>query len=49
MITPLYTPAENPPFNMTRYCIAGAAAATPDKPALIVINHVGAPLSEIWS
>lgn len=49
MFTPLYTPAENPPFNMARYCIAGAAAATPDKPALIVIGNAGATPSEIWT
>lgn len=49
MITPLYTPTENPRFNMARYCIAGAAAATPDKPALIVVDDVSARPSEIWS
>jgi acetyl-CoA synthetase len=50
MITPLFTPAENPPFNMARYCLAGAAAATPGKPALIVIQDAasGAP-SEVWT
>lgn len=50
MLTPLFTPAENPPFNMARYCIAGAAAATPTKPALIVIGDAGeASPSEIWT
>lgn len=49
MITPLYTPAENPPFNMARYCIGGGAAATPDKPALIVMTAPGAPPAEIWT
>jgi len=49
MYTPLYTPADNPAFNMARYCIAGGAAATPSKPALIVIaDHDAAP-SEIWT
>jgi acyl-coenzyme A synthetase/AMP-(fatty) acid ligase len=49
MYTPLYKPAANLPFNMARYCLAGAAAATPGKPALIVIaNASGAP-SEIWT
>ena len=37
MYTPVFTPAANPPFNMARYCIGAAAAATPDKPALLVI------------
>ena len=49
MYTPLYTPADNPPFNMARYCIAGAAAATPGKPALIVIRDADAGPSEIWT
>ena len=49
MITPLYTPAENPPFNMARYCLAGAVAATPTKPALIVIAGPEAPPAEIWT
>lgn len=49
MITPLYTPAENPPFNMARYCLAAGAATTPDKPALIVIAAPGAPPAEIWT
>jgi acetyl-CoA synthetase len=49
MITPLHTPAENPPFNMARYCLAGAAAATPDKPALIVIGEAGEAPLEVWS
>ncbi|HRO50505.1 MAG TPA: class I adenylate-forming enzyme family protein [Hyphomicrobium sp.] len=49
MITPLYTPAENPAFNMARYCLAGAVAATATKPALIVIAAPGAPPAEIWT
>lgn len=49
MYTPLHTPADNPPFNMARYCIAGAAAATPGKPALIVIRDADARPSEIWT
>ena len=49
MITPLYTPAENPPFNMARYCLAAGVAATPTKPALIVITAPGAPPAEIWT
>jgi acyl-coenzyme A synthetase/AMP-(fatty) acid ligase len=49
MLTPLFTPAENPPFNMARYCLAGGSSATPDKPALIVIGEVGAPPLEVWS
>ena len=50
MYTPLYTPAANPPFNMARYCLAGAAASTPAKPALIVMADASAPApSEIWT
>jgi acyl-coenzyme A synthetase/AMP-(fatty) acid ligase len=50
MYTPLYTPADNPVFNMARYCIAGAAATTPSKPALIVIaDPADAQPSEIWT
>lgn len=50
MYTPLYTPADNPAFNMARYCIAGAAASTPSKPALIVIaDPADAQPSEIWT
>lgn len=49
MITPLYTPAENPPFNMARYCLAASAAAMPAKPALIVIQAPGAPPAEVWT
>ncbi|MCC7251674.1 class I adenylate-forming enzyme family protein [Hyphomicrobium sp.] len=49
MDLPLYTPANNPPFNMARYCLAGAAAAAPDKPALIVIGDPDAAPSEIWT
>lgn len=50
MYTPLYTPADNPAFNMARYCIAGAAAAMPDKPALIVIRDAAtAAPSEVWT
>ena len=50
MYTPLYTPAANPPFNMARYCLAGAAASTPAKPALIVMADAAAPApSEIWT
>ena len=50
MYTPLFTPADNPVFNMARYCIAGAAASTPLKPALIVIaDPADAQPSEIWT
>ncbi|MGE0022734.1 MAG: class I adenylate-forming enzyme family protein [Hyphomicrobium sp.] len=50
MYTPLHTPAENPPFNMARYCIAGGAAATPGKPALIVIGDAAAAApAEVWT
>ena len=49
MITPFFTPAENPPFNMARYCLAGAVAAEATKPALIVITAPGAPPAEIWT
>ena len=49
MYTPLFVPADNPPFNMARYCIAGGAAATPDKPALIVVADPAAHPSEIWT
>jgi acyl-coenzyme A synthetase/AMP-(fatty) acid ligase len=49
MHTPLFTPAHNPPFNMARYCLAGAAASTPEKPALIVIGEAGAAPLELWS
>lgn len=49
-MTLLLTPTENPPFNMARYCIAGGAAATPAKPALIVIGDASAQSpSEIWT
>jgi len=47
MLTPLFTPASNPPFNMARYCIGVAAAATPDKPALIVVSAPGCAPAEI--
>jgi acyl-coenzyme A synthetase/AMP-(fatty) acid ligase len=50
MYTPLLTPAANPPFNMARYCIAGGAAATPCKPALIVIGDAATALpTEVWT
>jgi acetyl-CoA synthetase len=49
MYTPLYTPADNPVFNMARYCIAAGAASTPSKPALIVIADPEAEPSEIWT
>jgi len=49
MHTPLYTPSHNPPFNMARYCLAGAAAATPGKPALIVIADASGAPAEIWT
>ncbi len=35
-------------FNMARYCL-GAAAANPDKPALLVVHHAGALDFETWS
>ncbi len=36
---------------MARYCLAGAAAATPDKPALVVVSDIGADTSrdEVWT
>jgi len=49
MLTPLFTPAENPPFNMARHCIGAAAAVTPTKPALLVISEAGAPPAETWT
>lgn len=49
MITPFYTPAENPPFNMARYCLEAGTLATPTKPALLVIAAPGAPPAEIWT
>ena len=49
MDTPIYTPPENPLFNMARYCIAASAAATPGKPALIVVASPDATPSEIWT
>lgn len=49
MHTPLFTPTDNPPFNMARYCLAGGAAATPGKPALIVIADTSGTPSEIWT
>ena len=50
MHIPLFTPAGNPPFNMARYCVGGAAAATPGKPALLVISDATAARpSEIWT
>jgi len=50
MYTPLHTPAENPPFNMARYCIAGGAASTHDKPALIVIGDATSTTpAEVWT
>lgn len=37
-------------FNMARYCLAGAAAGSPEKPGLIVVEDIeaGGP-SEVWS
>ena len=50
MYTPHYTPAANPSFNMARYCIAGGAATTPGKPALIVIGDAATMLpTEVWT
>ncbi len=49
MYTPLYKPADNPPFNMARYCLEGAAAAMPGKPALIVIADANGTASEVWT
>lgn len=50
MYTPLFTPADNPSFNMARYCIRRAAAATPTKPALIVIGDPEtAHPTEVWT
>ncbi len=42
---------ELPPeqFNMAAYAIGRAAAATPDKPALVVIDAADAPPTEIWT
>ena len=33
-------------FNMARYCLAQAAAQTPDKTALIVVSDIGRPIDE---
>ncbi|WP_072390572.1 class I adenylate-forming enzyme family protein [Hyphomicrobium sp. CS1GBMeth3] len=49
MYTPLFVPAANPPFNTARYCIGRAAAATPEKPALIVVADAAAEPSEAWT
>ncbi|WP_333794141.1 class I adenylate-forming enzyme family protein [Hyphomicrobium sp.] len=49
MYTPLFTPADNPPFNMARYCIGRAAAATRDKPALLIVADPGASPTEVWT
>ncbi len=49
MYTPLYKPADNPPFNMARYCLAGGAATSPGKPALIVIADANGTPSEVWT
>ena len=49
MHTPIYTPPDNPLFNMARYCLAASAAATPGKPALIVVASPDATPSEIWT
>ena len=39
-----------PRFNMAQYCLAGAAAARPSAPGLIVIDDVAAPgPSEVWT
>ncbi len=38
-----------PRFNMARYCIAGAAERTPQKPALIVADSAGGHAAETWS
>jgi acyl-coenzyme A synthetase/AMP-(fatty) acid ligase len=48
----VYTGEQPPPrFNMARYCIGRAAAATPDKIALIVVSDAAAPLAaaETWT
>ncbi|WP_439541740.1 class I adenylate-forming enzyme family protein [Hyphomicrobium sp.] len=48
--TPLFTPTANPPFNMARYCLAGAASAHPAKPGLIVMADAASPQpAEVWS
>lgn len=36
-------------FNMAAYCLAAQAAATPGKPALLVMTDAAAAPSEIWS
>ncbi len=36
-------------FNMAAYVIGQAAAATPDKPALLVIDDPSAPPAEVWT
>jgi acetyl-CoA synthetase len=36
-------------FNMARYCIGRAAAAVPDKPALVVVADALSAPSEIWT
>lgn len=36
-------------LNMARYCLAAAAASTPQKPALLVLDRAGAPPVESWT
>ena len=42
---------ELPPadFNMARYCVAAPAAASPDKPALIVVADANREPTEVWT
>ena len=49
--TPGYAGTQPPPrFNKARYCLAGAAAATPDHPALIVYDEPGNDVpAEQWT
>jgi len=38
-----------PHMNMAAYCLAAAAASRPDKTALLVLDEVGTPASEVWT
>ena len=45
------TICEVPPLrmNMAAYCLAAAAQRTPDKAALLVLDRIGAPATEVWT
>lgn len=42
-------PLPPPRFNMAAYAIGRAAAALPDKPALVVVTEPGRPPAQMWS